>query len=42
MSLHVRQDIAGRGVPQAGSKEESLAEEGGGKNAGREELFLAC
>ena len=39
---HLRQDIAGGGVPQAGSKEESLAEERGGKNAGGEELFLAC
>ena len=39
--LHPRQDIAGMGVPQAGSKEESLAEEGGGNNAGGNELFLA-
>ena len=26
--MHRRQDIAGGGVPQAGSKEDSLAEEG--------------
>ena len=31
-----------RGVPQAGSKEESMDEEGGGTNEGGEKLFLAC